>query len=159
VAEITELAYVLLNEYHQGTPLHDLFREDERPGDTDGAVLTIHVHAVGRDLSGLVASFDAIQLAFDAAAVAFAYDKAFPDQSPETLDYEVLQRFAFSPIGSLQIYDLYSGSFGGKFKAIFRDPMTRTGVSAVGGLTVIALHLICPLMIVPTAIIGGVGTA
>jgi hypothetical protein len=156
--EIAELASVLLVEYQPGQPLHDLFREDVERGDSDGATFTIHVRAVGRELSGLVASFDAIQLAFDAAAVAFAFDREFGDQPRDNLEFGVLESFAFAPIGSLEIYELSDGSFFGKFVAVFRDPITRSGVSAVGGLTVIALHIICPALIVPTAIIGGVSS-
>jgi len=148
---------VLLTEYHRGTALWralQLDETDQDSGDTGLPVFTIWANAAGTDVAGLVASLDAIQLAFDAACVAVAFDQAYPDRDRygERPSLDVLRDFAFSPIGSLQIYDLYSGSWRSKAAAVFRSGVTRAVVGAVAPLTAVALHIACPALVIPTGI-------
>ncbi|WP_260972888.1 hypothetical protein [Mycolicibacterium llatzerense] len=155
--EVAQLAYVLLTEYHRGTALWralQLDETDQESGDTGLPVFTIWANAAGTDVAGLVASLDAIQLAFDAACVAVAFDQAYPDRDRygERPSLDVLRDFAFSPIGSLQIYDLYSGSWRSKAAAVFRSGVTRAVVGAVAPLTAVALHIACPALVIPTGI-------
>jgi hypothetical protein len=160
--EVAQLASVLLSEYVPGTPLHELLRQGEvyqDPTDSGETVFTIWVNAAASDVAGMVASVDAIQLAFDAACVVVAYDQSYPDRTDELPTFAALLDFAFSPIGSLQIYDLYSGSWGAKLVALYRDGVTRSAIGTVAPLTLLALHVACPLMVIPTTVALGASAA
>ena len=144
VDEIVDLATILLSEYRQGTALHDLPQRDgdlEIRGDT---TLVIEVNAGGNGLAGLVAALDAVQLAVDAAAVAVFYDREIPDRASQQLSYDFLRNLVREQNVSLEIVALAGGSFGVKFRAQFRNPVTRATAIAVAVVSTAALNIILP---------------
>lgn len=158
VDEIADLAQILLSEYRTGTPLHDLSQQQESDDQPDdGTTFVVEVAAAGNQLSGLVATLDAIELAVEAATVAVLYDGVFPDRTSDELDGDLLRRIASEPVVSLQIIYLANGSFRGAFRAVFGNAVPRNSIAAVATLSGIALHVMFPPLLVPTAILGGVG--
>jgi len=156
VDEIVDLATILLSEYRQGTALHDLPQRDgdlEIRGDT---TLVIEVDAAGNGLAGLVAALDAVQLAVDAAAVAVFYDREIPDHASQQLSYDFLRNLVREQNVSLEIVALAGGSFGVKFRAQFRNPVTRATAIAVAVVSTAAVNIIFPPLVVPTLVVGGV---
>jgi hypothetical protein len=151
--EIARLAAVLLTEYHEGTELYNVLQGVDGDVPVD-ATFTIDVRAGGNDLSGLAATLDAIQLAFDAAAVAFEFAQQYPDEAAERADIGVLEVLASSPIAYLEIVELSRGSVLTKVKAVFKHRATRNAVAGVASLTGIALHVLCPPLIIPGAILA-----
>lgn len=123
--DIVLFAAILLGEYRQGTPLHDIPQAVEDAEAEDGTTFVVEVDAAGNSLSGLLATFGAVQLAVDAAWVAVQYDRV---ASPEPLDYEFLQELANGPNLSLEIVELSAGTFKGFFKARFPGPVSRAVV-------------------------------
>ncbi|WP_431233182.1 hypothetical protein ACQ856_28485 [Mycolicibacterium psychrotolerans] len=162
-ADIAALAWILLDEYRPGTTLHNLFTEkNEEPGDYDAGTFTITVQALGNDVAGLVATLDAVQLAFSAATVAYLFDRDigrtnFQDTYGDNDVLDLLQEFASAEFAFLEIVQLADGSFFTKAKAVFRNPVSRTGIATVASLSGIALHILCPPLVIPTAILGGIG--
>lgn len=156
VDEIVDLATILLSEYRQGTALHDLPQRDgdlEIRGDT---TLVIEVDAAGNGLAGLVAALDAVQLAVDAAAVAVFYDREIPDHASQQLNYDFLRNLVREQNVSLEIVALAGGSFAVKFRAQFRNPVTRAAAIAVAVVSTAALNIIFPPLVVPALVVGGV---
>ena len=151
--DIVLFAAILLGEYRQGTPLHDIPQAVEDGDAEDGTTFVVEVDAAGSSLSGLLATFGAVQLAVDAAWVAVQYDRV---ASPEPLDYEFLQELANGPNLSLEIVELSAGTFKGFFKARFPGPVSRAVVTAVAVLSGAAVSFIFPAAVIPTVILSGV---
>jgi hypothetical protein len=159
VQDIAALAATLLTEYHQGTPLHDVRQFIDDADVEDGTTFVVEVDAAGSSLSGLLATFGAVQLAVDAAWVAVQYDGIAFHPGGEALDYEFVRGLANGPELSLEIVELSAGTFKGKFKARFPGPVTRAAVTGVAWLSATALHIMFPPAVLPTVILGGVGPA
>jgi hypothetical protein len=117
VEAVVTIAAVLLSEYQQGTPFHDL---SQRGGEVrDDTTFVVEVDAAGSSLRGLVATLDGVALAVDAAAVAVFYDREIPGHAAqESLNYDLLRTLAYDPPVSLQIVELSGGSFGGNCNPI-----------------------------------------
>lgn len=152
--DIALFAAILLGEYRQGTPLHDIPQAVEDADAEDGTTFVVEVDAAGSSLSGLLATFGAVQLAVDAAWVAVQYDDRIA--SREDLDWEFLQELANGPNLSLEIVELSAGTFKGFFKARFPGPVSRAVVTAVAMLSGAAVSFIFPAAVIPTVILGTV---
>ena len=160
VADIVNLAAMLRDEYSPGTALRNLIeREAEnanQASDELEATFFVELAAQGNDLRSLIASFDAIQLAVDAAAATVFYD-SLPGTSDGDSDEWMLELLARSPFVSLEIVALDDGSFGGKVKAVFLNPVPRRIVIAVAVLATVAVNIILPPVIVPLLVVTGIG--
>jgi hypothetical protein len=152
--DIVLFAKILLGEYRQGTPLHDIPQAVEDADAEDGDTFVVEVDAAGDSLSGLLVAFDAVQIAVDAAWVAVQYDNRIA--SREQWDEEFLRQLANGPNLSLEIVELSAGSFKGIFKARFPGPVSRAVVIAVAMLSGAAVPSIFPaeVEVIPTVNLG-----
>ena len=152
--DIVLFAKILLGEYHQRTPLHDIPQAVEDADAEDSDTFVVEVDAAGSSLSGLLAAFDAVQIAVDAAWVAVQYDNRIA--SREQWDDEFLRQLANGPNLSLEIVELSAGSFKGIFKARFPGPVSRAVVIAVAMLSGAAVPFIFPaeVEVIPTVNLG-----
>jgi hypothetical protein len=160
VADIVNLAAMLRDEYAPGTALRNLIElegyDSERAGDEVEATFFVELAAQGNDLRSLIASFDAIQFAVDAAAATVFYD-SLPGTRDGDSDESVLEVLARSPFVSLEIVALADGSFGGRVKAVFLNPVPRRIVIAVAVIATVAINIILPPVIVPLLVVTGIG--
>lgn len=155
IDDVAELAAILLAEFRQGTPLHEAVQDASSAADATDIRTTfrIDVFGEGRDLRGIIATLDAIQLAIDAAAVAVLYDREIPQHTEVELLYSFLQSFASRSIVSLEILDLQAGSFAGRLTAVFKEPLPRRITLSIANLGAVTLAVILPPVGVPLTIV------
>jgi hypothetical protein len=161
IDDVAELAAILLAEFRQGTPLHKAVQDGSSVEDAtvDRTTFRIDVVGEGRDLRGIIATLDTIQLAIDAAAVAVLYDRDIPEHTEvELLDY-VLRSLASRPIVSLEILELRDGSFVCKVTAVFKEPLPRRITLSIATLGAATLAIILPPVGLPLTIVTAMSGA
>jgi hypothetical protein len=146
-ADVVALARTLLGldfpegnavAYHPGTLTFSLLETEEFDE------LTIDVSGQTSSLREALASLDALQLAFDAAAVTVDYRFAYPvDQVDEEMVRDRLRRLAAEPTWELHILELNSeGSFRAKLRAVIKSPWPhRVLAVAILGAAVFAFFV------------------
>lgn len=158
VQDIVDLSTILLSEYRAGTAFHDLATESAALAGLDPdepGAFVVEVAGDGTELRGVLATFDAIQLAFEAAAAAVLYDQELPNHGEGQLDLDLLRYFVNQQNLSLEIVELEVGTFGGRFVAKFRNPVTRAVAVAVAVVGTAAANILFPPFIIPTLVVGG----
>ena len=160
VNDVVQLSAILLSEYGDGRALYEMANRTSRPtrsGVDEDPIFIIELEAGGHDLDGLLATFEAVQMAVDAAAVAVLYDQEMPGHLGQDLNYDFLTKLANERTVSLEILELYAGTFGGKFKAIFKNPVSRATTTAIATVSLTALHIIFPPIVIPTLVFAAGG--
>lgn len=156
VNQVVDMAKLLLGEYRQGTPFHDLARREAE--DYDDTTFVIEIDAAGSSLRGLIATLDGVALAVDAAAVAVQYDQEIQGRAEGDWNDDYLQKLASEPLVSLEIIELANGSFKIKLKSRIRSPITRASVVALATVTTVTLAIIFPPLGVPALVVSGVAS-
>jgi hypothetical protein len=156
VNEVVAIAKLLLSEYRQGTPFHDLPQRDAEG--YDDTTFVIEIDASGDTLRGLVATLDGVALAVDAAAVAVQYDQEIPGHAEREWNDDYLQRLASEPLVSLEIIELVNGSFKIRLKSLIRNPITRASVIALATVATVSLAIIFPPVGVPALVVTGIAS-
>jgi hypothetical protein len=150
---IREFAEVLLIGFREGTPLFQNIAKSEqlaRSRLTEDATFSIDFAMDGSNFGGLVATLDAIQLAVDAAAAAYAYRQTQSTHFDDSIDLDLLYSIASESQVSLEILYLNNGSVFGKIRARLTGPYTLPAAIAVGTLATVALSIAFP----PAPIMG-----
>lgn len=148
-------------------PDHTLFSILQ--GDDELDELTVQIDGETSRLGETLAALDAIQLAFDVAAVAVEYRLSYADdyeQRGEAEEPEIRRRLSLllsKPTWSLEIIELSSpGSFRAKLKGLVTDPDARKKLLAVATLAAsIFPAIVAPPVGAPLAVVAllGVGDA
>ena len=153
--EIVALATILLGEYRSGTAFHEEVRrgaeQEQYLGDTTFDVV---IAGAGRDLPGLIACLDVVDLAVGAAALAVVYDIELPARGDE-IDDGYLRKLAENPPMVLEIVELVGGSFRARVRSRFGNPVVRAVVVAVATVATVALNIAFPPLVVPTLVVTG----
>ncbi|HET9732109.1 MAG TPA: hypothetical protein VFP54_05485 [Acidimicrobiales bacterium] len=159
IGDVVDLASIVLAEYQPGMPLYEAIEgsvdADVRELGAD-ATFIIEVEAGGKDLRGLLAALDTIQLAVDAASAAVFYANEFRGHDWPNLNSDFLRTLAGQPNVTLEIVELADGSFKSTVKAVFRSRVTYATVSAVAIVSTAVINILFPPLIAPTLIVGSV---
>jgi hypothetical protein len=172
VSDVENLAMAVLGH---GTPEgavayrpdHTLFSVLQ--GDDEFDELTVQIYGETSGLGETLAALDAVQLAFDVAAVAVGYRLRYADdyeQSGEAEEREIRSRLRLllrEPMWRLEIIELSSpGSFRAKLKGPVDDADVRKKLLAVAALAAsIVPAIVAPPIGAPAAVVAllGVGDA
>ncbi len=152
--DTVNIATILLSQYHEGTALYELLGSSDQEGlIPDSLEFTVDLSGEDNQLSSLIASLNAVQLAFNAAAVAVIYDRDWI-RDDQYIDSGVLRNLAYEDFISFEIVELANGSFRAKLKAVFTNPLTWIALTGIVGLGAVALTTMFALPVVPAILIN-----
>jgi len=160
IDDVVDLASLLLTEYRGGTALRESILSSAGSDQSlRNTGFRVEAQGSGSDLRGVLATLDAIQFAFDAAAVAVLYDLQVPDRTSAALNQVFLRDLATRPRVSLQIIELRGGSWKTVVKAVAEPSLPRTVILSIATLGAAAVAVVIPPLGVPLTVMTGVGAA
>jgi hypothetical protein len=153
VNRIVDLAGVALKAYRPDRRLYDAL--NPAFGQSEGGTLLFEIETNSQNLRYVTSVLDAVQLAFDAAAVAVLYATEVPDHAARERDSERLRELALEPTWSLEIEESGVGSFRVKLRGLVGTAEGRNRLLAVAGLAATILTPVIPGVAVTALIVIG----
>lgn len=158
IDNVVALASLALDAYRPGRGLYNALQPDD-DNQSEGETLLIAIEGGSKDLRSVAAVFDAVQLVFDAAAVAVLYATELPDNTDYERNVTLLRNLASEPAWTLEIEALSGGSFSIKLRALFDTTSGRVNLLAVAGLAAVIFSVLLPPVAMPLLVVTGLGYA